>query len=721
MPHGTDEFFSAAALGAAAGEASPSYTASTATSVCSAEPQKFVSGAGTRDIPPNKKAIFDEKLLHDFLENRLGTKKEHANTIWRTLLKSGGDFDALRDIPTFPPRVIPLLKEEFAYCTSYVSCMEQSALDGTIKLLIKLSNGSEIEAVIINHTGEDMNSAINMVRSGKEEQDEEGKAKTQMLPGTRTSSNKATSSTSASNTTKTSTATENHTMLREDKIYTERGIIETNKPRIEMRKTLCVSSQVGCNLGCTFCATGTMKLEKSLSAGEIMEQLLLADHVLSVLTKEKTACLNETTSTQAASTDDMKSPTSSTAGTSTTRTHQRTNFKPDLATQPARQTSSTSRSDLLERIAGERHAYFGSFISNVVFMGMGEPLENYDSVVAALKGMCSQQRFGLGYRNCTVSTVGIIPRMRQLFTELPNVKLALSLHAPNQGLRNQIVPVSKKYHLPELMDTLDEYAKKHATDGKRKGLVMISYVMIDGVNDTKECCEELCALLKNRQVLVNLIPFNQFDPYANQPARGGKKLKSHPAEHYRPSKPEQIVWFASEIEKSGIKAFERRPHGRDISAACGQLAKIKKTDNSVFEEVGEIEGNQKKYINKVVPLSREVVRTKKNQDGGAGATTLDTVSEYFTQVQSNWNSWVASVGTSVQATFSSGASSDSSYQKAAFETKSRNDSDKEELDGELESSMSWTSLTSHVIPIAISVAAVAGGVALANGAGRRGK
>jgi len=350
-----------------------------------------------------------------------------------------------------------------------------------------------------------------------------------------------------------------------------------------------------------------MKLEGNLTSGEIMEQLLLADHVLTVLSSREGAKSmkivaeenNDDQSDESHSTDEPEDSPASSKKSKRARTMMTENYTEQL----------------LNEINGTGNlcAYFGSYISNIVFMGMGEPLENYDGVVSALKGFTSQHRFGLAQRTCTVSTVGIVPKMRQLTLALPNIKLALSLHAPNQKLREKIVPVSRKYPLPELMKVLDEYSERHVTDGKRKGLVMISYVMIDGVNDTKECCYELCELLKGKQVLVNLIPFNEFDPYANSPPRSTRK---HMAENFHPSKPEQITWFAETlIEKAKIKAFERRPHGRDISAACGQLAKIKKNAGAdVFNEVDDIEGpNQRKFINKMVPLSRDVVRSRKRE------------------------------------------------------------------------------------------------------------
>jgi len=191
------------------------------------------------------------------------------------------------------------------------------------------------------------------------------------------------------------------------------------------------------------------------------------------------------------------------------------------------------------------------------------------------------------------------------------------------------------------MGALDEYSKRHETDGKRKGLVMCSYVMIDKVNDSLKCAKELCELLKDKQVLVNLIPFNSFDPYVNnRDINGVPTVRKHPAEFYQPSEPEAIQDMLEMLNSYGIRAYERRPHGRDISAACGQLAKIQKKDGSVFENVGDIEEElngcssnlatktllsltdgsvtatkpkQRKHINSVVPLSREVVKKKQRE------------------------------------------------------------------------------------------------------------
>ncbi len=495
------------------------------------------------------KPIFDEELLYEFL-SRVGAKSMHANVIWKQLLDHAGDFASLKGLPNFPERILPQLEHEFTYCSSKVKCLQQSRLDGTIKLLIELFDGKEIESVVINHTGEDMNNTV-----------------------------------------------------------------EQQGPRVDLRKTLCVSSQVGCKLGCTFCATGTMKLEANLSRGEIMEQLLLADDVLN--------CMRDIDAEET-------SPSCSTTD----------GDEPEASSNPDEIVLRRLHNNKKSSTGNKKFSHYcGRYISNVVFMGMGEPLENYDNVVAALKGLTSQQRFGLAQRNCTVSTVGIVPKMKQIFEDLPNIKLALSLHAPNQELRKVIVPVARKYPLPELMEALDDYSKRHATDGKRKGMVMVSYIMIDGVNDSPKHAKELVELLKNRQVLVNLIPFNSFDPYANNVSSSDVKPRQHPAEFYRPSEAEAIQSFLDTLTTNGIRAYERRPHGRDIAAACGQLAKIKKAnDESVFEDLEDLLGGTSmmgppsktgnggklmitnggtadklvRHINRVVPLSREVVR--KNEE-----------------------------------------------------------------------------------------------------------
>ncbi|GMF14056.1 unnamed protein product [Phytophthora lilii] len=233
---------------------------------------------------------FDQHALPNFLQTH-GFKELHALTVWRYLATHPDASFA--DIPDIPKTLRALLAEHFAHFTTSVTTEQRSA-DGTVKLLLRLQDGHEIEAVIMRHKG---------------------------------------------------------------------------------RNTLCVSSQVGCQMGCTFCATGTLGIIADLCSGEILEQLAHANRVAP--------------------------------------------------------------------------------IRNVVFMGMGEPLNNYDAVLAAIRAMTKV--FGLAPKYITLSTVGVIHRIRQLSHDAPLVRLALSLHAPTQEMRSQIVPTSTAYPLDKLMAAIDDH------------------------------------------------------------------------------------------------------------------------------------------------------------------------------------------------------------------------------------------------------------------------
>eukprot|EP00425_Heterocapsa_triquetra_P025613 CAMPEP_0195113318 /NCGR_PEP_ID=MMETSP0448-20130528/102007_1 /TAXON_ID=66468 /ORGANISM="Heterocapsa triquestra, Strain CCMP 448" /LENGTH=217 /DNA_ID=CAMNT_0040150241 /DNA_START=45 /DNA_END=694 /DNA_ORIENTATION=- len=193
-------------------------------------------------------------------------------------------------------------------------------------------------------------------------------------------------------------------------------------------------------------------------------------------------------------------------------------------------------------------------VSNVVFMGMGEPLENFDGVASAIRCMCDVQTFGVAPSSITVSTVGIVSNMRRLMEELPKVKIAVSLHAPTQELREQIVPIAKSFKLPAVMGAIDEYFERMAADGKRKFSIMVSYCLLEDVNDSEEHARQLCELLAGRPVIVNLIPYNPFEGNVH---------------NYRTPSPERVDAFLRVLEKADVRVFERRHHGRDIGAACG--------------------------------------------------------------------------------------------------------------------------------------------------------
>lgn len=246
------------------------------------------------------------------------------------------------------------------------------------------------------------------------------------------------------------------------------------------RNTLCVSSQIGCQMGCKFCATGTMNLLGNLTAGEILEQVWHANTVL------------------------------------------------QLEGDPP--------------------------VSNVVFMGMGEPLHNYEPVLAAIQGMTDVHRFGIPRKRVSLSTVGVVPAMKKLTTDAPFVQLALSLHAPNQGLREQIVPSASKWPLGEILEALRGYEQAQQQI-KSKAKIMIEYVMLKGVNDSEETAHELGALLQGHQFWVNLIPYNPT-----------------PAAPYETPDQSSISAFSAVVQSYGVRAMERNHHGRDVDAACGQLA-----------------------------------------------------------------------------------------------------------------------------------------------------
>jgi 23S rRNA (adenine2503-C2)-methyltransferase len=185
-------------------------------------------------------------------------------------------------------------------------------------------------------------------------------------------------------------------------------------------------------------------------------------------------------------------------------------------------------------------------ISNIVFMGMGEPLANRKAVMPALTLL--NQSYEMGARRITISTVGVVPGILELAERPEQFRLAVSLHAPNEALRQQLIPLEKKYPLPELMKALDRFEE---AGGRR---ITFEYVMIAGVNDDLEQARQLAQLVGRFQSHVNLIPFNPI-----------------PGPDWRPSPPERLRAFAGLLEELGVPATIRTPRGRDIAAACGQL------------------------------------------------------------------------------------------------------------------------------------------------------
>jgi 23S rRNA (adenine2503-C2)-methyltransferase len=250
-----------------------------------------------------------------------------------------------------------------------------------------------------------------------------------------------------------------------DDNYVEAVVMEHN-----YGNSICVSSEVGCNMGCHFCESGRLKKVRNLETYEMVEQLLLVE-------KD-----------------------------------------------------------------------FGKRLSSVVVMGIGEPFDNYDNVINFLKIINDPQGLAIGARHITVSTCGIVPKILE-FAKFPlQINLAVSLHAPNDTLRDQIMPINKVYNISKVMTAIDEY---YALTNRR---VTIEYVMLKDVNDSLECAHELGKLLKGKNVYVNLIPYNETN-----------HLEFSKTPH------EQILKFGEILQNYGITVTIRKEYGGNIDAACGQL------------------------------------------------------------------------------------------------------------------------------------------------------
>ncbi len=234
--------------------------------------------------------------------------------------------------------------------------------------------------------------------------------------------------------------------------------------------SLCISTQVGCNMGCSFCESGRLKKVRNLETYEMVLQILKIEEELNIR------------------------------------------------------------------------------ISHVVLMGIGEPFDNYENVIRFIKIINSGKGIDIGARHITVSTCGIVPKIKEFIKDGNQVNLAISLHAPNNELRNKIMKINKVYQIEELIDTLKNYIK----ETNRR--VTFEYIMLDGVNDTKECALELSKLLKGMNCYVNLIPYNET---------------SHI--EYKKSSKENIMKFYDTLKKNNINVTIRREFGSNVLAACGQL------------------------------------------------------------------------------------------------------------------------------------------------------
>ena len=234
--------------------------------------------------------------------------------------------------------------------------------------------------------------------------------------------------------------------------------------------SLCVTSEVGCNMGCVFCASGMRKKVRNLETSEMVLEILKVEEIAEIK------------------------------------------------------------------------------ISHVVVMGIGEPFDNYNNVINFVKIINNPKGLEIGARHITISTCGLVPKIKE-YADFPlQVNLAISLHAPNDKIRNEIMPISKTYPIDKLVDAMHYYFDK---TGRR---ITIEYILLDGLNDTKQCAYELAALLRGLNCYVNLIPYNE--------------VKEKP---YKRSKRENMILFFDILKKNGINVQLRKEQGSDIDAACGQL------------------------------------------------------------------------------------------------------------------------------------------------------
>ncbi|MDP2696376.1 MAG: 23S rRNA (adenine(2503)-C(2))-methyltransferase RlmN [bacterium] len=327
--------------------------------------------------------------------------------------------------------------------------------------------------------------------------------------------------------------------------------------RHDGRNTVCVSSQVGCPLGCVFCATGQMGFIRDLTAGEIVAQVLFWARWL------------------------KKNPPSHSEGEARplrlvegeARRISRS-FPPRLALLVDARPGAIAQDDKKEK-QNDKNSVNVNRVNNVVFMGMGEPFLNYDNVFEAIKILNDDNLLGIGARHISISTVGIIEGIERMALDMPQINLAISLHAPDDALRQKLMPIDKKYPLEAIIAVAKDYVAK--TNRK----LMFEYIMIRGVNDSQEQARQLVNLLDDRLFFVNLIAYNPtggLAPLQNLQNNHdeAKESKKDFAMGLEPSLPAQIKKFKDILEKSGIQALQRYRFGQDVRGACGQLASSRK-------------------------------------------------------------------------------------------------------------------------------------------------
>ena len=282
------------------------------------------------------------------------------------------------------------------------------------------------------------------------------------------------------------------------------------------RLTLCISSQVGCAMGCKFCVTGKMGLKRNLKAYEIIDQIISVSRIIAK----------------------------------------------NSITLPVLPLNKGKNEEGLIRGSGDFK------ITNIVFMGMGEPLHNFPEVLEALRRITDL--LGFSKRRVTLSTVGIVPKIFELAEKAPRINLAISINATTDEIRNKIMPINQKYHLKELLNA----CRKFPLEPKRR--ITFEYVLLEGINDSKEDALRLINLLKGIKSKVNLILYNNPPPGIQEApptplSKRFEQLERFKKTDFRAPAEEKILAFQKILQNAGITAIIRKSKGGDIFAACGQL------------------------------------------------------------------------------------------------------------------------------------------------------
>jgi 23S rRNA (adenine2503-C2)-methyltransferase len=269
----------------------------------------------------------------------------------------------------------------------------------------------------------------------------------------------------------------------------DKNMIETVLMRQKYGLSVCVTTQVGCNIGCTFCASGLLKKQRDLTAGEIIAQIMMVQHYFD------------------------------------------------------------------QRGMDER-------VSHVVVMGIGEPFDNFTNVMNFVRTINDDKGLAIGARHITISTSGLVPKIKEFADSKLQVNLAISLHAPNNEIRSSIMRINRSFPIEKLMEAVDEYI------AKTNRRVTFEYIMLNGINDRPEHAQQLADLLKDKKKLsyVNMIPYNPVSEH----------------DQYSRSDKEDVLKFYDVLKKNGINCVIRQEHGTDIDAACGQLRskQMKKADKA---------------------------------------------------------------------------------------------------------------------------------------------